>query len=98
MMADLFTTTHPDPVTGRSQAGQILAHLQSGASLTALDALHLFGCNRLAARIADLRAKGYRVRSTLIEVANGKHVSSYTLLDYTAPTPDPARLPGDHHG
>jgi uncharacterized small protein (DUF1192 family) len=59
----------------------ILRHLQSGATLTALDALDLFGCNRLAARIADLRAKGYRVQSTLIALPNGKRVASYALLD-----------------
>jgi hypothetical protein len=74
-------TTHPDSVAGNSQAGLILRHLQSGATLTALDALDLFGCNRLAARIADLRAKGYRVQSTLIELPNGKRVASYALLD-----------------
>jgi hypothetical protein len=74
-------TTHPDSVAGQSQAGLILRHLQSGATLTALDALDLFGCNRLAARIADLRAKGYRVQSTLIELPNGKRVASYALLD-----------------
>jgi hypothetical protein len=74
-------TSHPDSVAGQSQAGLILRHLQSGGTLTALDALDLFGCNRLAARIADLRAKGYRVQSTLIELPNGKRVASYALLD-----------------
>jgi len=75
-----FETSHPDSVAGQSQAGLILRHLQSGGTLTALDALDLFGCNRLAARIADLRAKGYRVQSTLIELPNGKRVASYKLL------------------
>ena len=77
----LIPTSHPDSVAGNSQARLILRHLQSGATLTALDALDLFGCNRLAARIADLRAKGYRVQSTLIELPNGKRVASYALLD-----------------
>jgi len=74
-------TSHPDSVAGNSQAGLILRHLQSGGTLTALDALDLFGCNRLAARVSDLRAKGYRVQSTLIELPNGKRVASYALLD-----------------
>lgn len=76
----LFETTHPDSVAGRSQAGLILRHLQSGGTLTALDALDLFGCNRLAARVADLRNKGYNVKSRWLTLANGKRVSEYYLV------------------
>ena len=37
-----------------TQKERILAYLQSGGSLTALDALHRFGAARLASRISDL--------------------------------------------
>jgi hypothetical protein len=77
-------TSHPDSVAGQSQAGLILRHLQSGATLTALDALDLFGCNRLAARVADLKGKGYNVKSRWLTLANGKRVSEYYLTTEAA--------------
>lgn len=44
-----------------SQIDRILAVLESGGTLTALDALEDFGCSRLASRITDLKRKGYPV-------------------------------------
>ena len=72
-------TSHPDSVAGKSQAGLILRHLQGGGTLTAMDALDLFGCNRLAARVADLKNKGHNVKSRWLTLANGKRVSEYHL-------------------
>lgn len=46
-----------------SQSLAIAQHLESGQSLTALQALDWFGCSRLAARICDLRAKGYNIKT-----------------------------------
>lgn len=40
-----------------SQLDQILAVLESGGTLTALDALEDFGCSRLASRITDLKRR-----------------------------------------
>lgn len=40
---------------------QILAHLQQGQSITPLDALEMFGCLRLGARIYDLRKDGVEI-------------------------------------
>jgi len=37
----------------------ILMHLQAGNAITHLDALRLFGCARLAARVDDLRKQGH---------------------------------------
>ena len=45
-----------------SQESLILQHLKT-KPLTALDALFDYGCFRLAARVFDLRAKGYRIES-----------------------------------
>jgi len=72
-------TTHPEPVTGTSQNAAILRYLQAGYSLTPREALDLFGCFRLGARIADLKAKGHAIKSELVTVDGGKRVSRYTL-------------------
>lgn len=66
-----------------SQCDKILAWLKEGNALTALDALDKFGCNRLAARIADLRRAEHNITSTTIVVFNrdgGKcRVAEYRL-------------------
>lgn len=46
-----------------SQAAQILAHLQDGNEITAIGAIDLFSCLRLAARIKELREDGHEVHS-----------------------------------
>lgn len=53
-----------------SQLDQILAVLESGGTLTALDALEDFGCSRLASRITDLKRKGYPVASRMVTRRN----------------------------
>lgn len=50
----------------KSQEKQILGHLLSGAPITPIDALNLFGCFRLAAVVFNLKAAGHDVRTTLI--------------------------------
>jgi hypothetical protein len=47
-----------------SQSLRILAFLKSGKSITPIQALNRFGCFRLAARIHNLKAMGYRITST----------------------------------
>ena len=46
--------THKRP----TQAGRILAYLREGHRITALEALELFQCFRLAARVHELRREG----------------------------------------
>lgn len=48
-------------ITPASQNGKILLHLQSGKSITPIEALSLFGCFRLGARIFQLRELGYNI-------------------------------------
>lgn len=69
------------PETNRrpTQAGKILAYLQAGNSITALDALQRFGCFRLAARIFELRREGWQIAERMVETANGKRVAEYSL-------------------
>ena len=51
--------------------------------ITAIDALNEAGCFRLAARVADLRAMGYRITSDMVALPNGKHVACYRLTEPT---------------
>lgn len=53
-----------------SQLDQILAALENGDSLTALDALEDYGCSRLASRITDLKRMGYPVASRMVTRRN----------------------------
>lgn len=61
-----------------SQNHQIAAYLMRGGSITPIDALKMFGCFRLSARIADLRRSGYRIKTKLV-TENGKTFASYRL-------------------
>lgn len=54
---DLFTDSHCD---------KILYHLIKGNRLTALQALTMFGCFRLGARIFDLKKFGHDIETEMI--------------------------------
>lgn len=41
----------------------ILAHLQSGHSITSMQAIELYGVTRLSAIIFDLKKMGYKIES-----------------------------------
>ena len=83
-----------------SQADAIALYLQSGHDLTALQALELFGCLRLAARVKDLRKRGLPIE-TLDRESNGKRYAAYrlrrpvqqTLFDLSEATPTGSALP-----
>lgn len=62
-----------------SQAGRILAHLQRVGPITPLEALELYGCFRLAARIKDLRAQGWAIQTGVHHTPSGKAVARYRL-------------------
>lgn len=68
---------NPNAINSASQNGAIKHYLEEGGRLTPLDALHLFGCFRLAARIKDLRRLGLNIRTDYIRVVNeaGKTVT-----------------------
>lgn len=65
--------------TNQSQASAILQHLKEGKGITPIDALNLFGCFRLGARIADLKKMGYEIVTERIKVEGGKYVARYHL-------------------
>ena len=63
-----------------SQSYQIREYLLQGNSITAMEALRLFGCFRLSGRIYDLRKEGINISSTIIKI-NGKRVAEYSIVN-----------------
>lgn len=61
-----------------SQNEAILAALKKGKRLTPLDAMCEFGCNRLAARVLELRQRGHDIRVQMV-TRGIKRVASYWL-------------------
>jgi hypothetical protein len=60
-----------------SQNEKVKEHLVSGKSITPLEALRLFGCLRLGARIWDLRRKhGLPVVTEIVKGEQGKHYAN----------------------
>lgn len=66
-----------------TQTNQIKKHLEDGNSITPIDALQLFGCFRLSARIHDLRDSGMDIVTNNVNV-NGKSFASYALAEAVA--------------
>lgn len=70
-----YNLNNPD-----SQNSQILAWLKKGRSITPRQALDLFDCFRLSARIWDLRDAGWNIKTIdAIVGKNKKHVAKYYL-------------------
>jgi hypothetical protein len=61
-----------------SQTALIKGWLLNGRSITQLDALNMFGCFRLAARIANIREEGFDIVTDMITV-NDKRMAQYYL-------------------
>ena len=54
--------------------------LVSGKPITPMQAINMWKCTRLAARINDLRKLGYKI-ITISTSANGKRFAKYYLID-----------------
>lgn len=63
-----------------SQNALIKGWLLNGKSITSLDALNMFGCFRLSARIANLRDEGLPVVTDMVTI-NHKRVARYYLAN-----------------
>jgi hypothetical protein len=61
-----------------SQNALIKGWLMNGRSLTTLEALNMFGCFRLAARISNLREEGMDIHTEIVEI-NDKRVARYSI-------------------
>ena len=66
-----------------TQTESIYKHLKTHGSITQLEALNLYGCMRLGARIWDLRRAGMGIRKTMETRKNAdgqmKTYARYTL-------------------
>ena len=65
----------------KSKMDHLKAHLTSGKSITQLEALGLYGLFRLAARIKELRDKGWDISTEIRNDPNGSSYAAYTLED-----------------
>ena len=65
----------------KAQNQFILEFLQSGKTLSPMQALHYYGCFRLAARIYDLRQEGYNILSIReVSKTSGKSITRYQMV------------------
>ena len=62
-----------------TQSELIRQHLESGKDITGLDALNLYGCFRLAARINELKDDGLDIKSRPVKTPGGATISQYWL-------------------
>ena len=71
-----------------TQTFKILSYMQGGGSLTQIEALNMFGCSRLSARILDIKKAGYTVEDTWEVHRNAageyKHYKRYRLGGFDA--------------
>lgn len=69
-----------------SQVKLIAAHLIQYGSISSIEAIELFGCTRLSARISDLRKAGWPITT---DIATGKnrygHTSNFAVYRMEAP-------------
>lgn len=66
-----------------SQCEMILSHLRRLGPITPLEALDMYGCFRLGARIADLRSEGHDIITRIVD-RNGKKFAQYVLIEKEA--------------
>ena len=71
------------PESAQTQCERLLEHLKLGLPLMAHKALYGYGCQRLAARMHDLRQMGHQIEKRMVQVVNreGKavRVAEYML-------------------
>ena len=75
-----MANTNPNESEARSQNKLLLAHLKTGASITGIEALKLYGCFRLPSRIWDLKQAGHNIVGKFIKTPSGKRVMQYSLI------------------
>lgn len=64
-----------------TQKEAILAYLMRGNSITPLEALNMYGCFRLGARIAEIKADGFLVHTEMFkDPGTGKRYARYSLV------------------
>ena len=75
------TNVNLNEETSNTQEARILAYMKQGHTITPVEALTMFGCFRLGARIADIKADGYLVHTEMIkDPRTGKRYAQYSLV------------------
>ena len=69
--------THKKP----SQAQQVLDHIWEKGGITTITACYWYGCTRLSARIYELKAQGYNIKTRPVKTRKGARVAEYYLAD-----------------
>ena len=64
-----------------SQNTRILRHLKTHTGITQIEALNRYGCMRLAARISELRDRGYKI-VTVPKVVTNRYGEETTVAEY----------------
>jgi hypothetical protein len=65
---------------GLTQSEKVLKHLQSGKTITPLEALGIYGVYRLGARIWDLRDQGHDIDKLMKNDGMGRTYAEYFLV------------------
>ena len=64
-----------------SQKQDILNHLKKHRKINGLDALNLYDCFRLPARILELKEEKHNIDANLITLKSGKKIAEYIYND-----------------
>ena len=64
----------------KTQAQIILKYMESGKVMTLPIARRIANCERLAARINDLRNAGHNIETKMVKLRTGKRVAEYRLV------------------
>jgi len=67
----------------KTQKEQIKNYLEQGNKITSLEALHRFGCFRLADVIYKLKKDGANIETKMIKVIPKRWVAQYSLVKET---------------
>jgi len=63
----------------KTKTDAVLAHLNSGRSLTQLEAIQEYSLFRLPVIVASLRQRGYAIAMEMREAVNGTRYGRYTM-------------------
>lgn len=68
-----------------SQREQIVRHLQQYGSISPLEARHVYGIERLASRVDELRQGGHSIETRTKRDARGKRYAEYAYAPVSGP-------------
>jgi len=69
---------NPNIENSKVQKYKVLSYLHSGGRLTSSDAQSMFGCQRLASRVSELRKEGWGIKDCWVG-ATGSKVKQYYM-------------------